>query len=238
MDEILIFLGLFSEDAVERAAHNIITNRWPLRLLEILVPLSGKEQLESLLDYYLLQVDPGEEVNKVQYATLISKIADRMGAADMLVHLHSIEDSIPLKRAVDAIQICLVLPAIFKPDILANALQQLLNLPKLPTMLLRTMIQCCALHKPLSSFVVGLLARLIPREIWTMPKLWDGFVRCVRTLAPSSFAVLLQLPTERLAEVIQLAPELGPGFAAYLQQQSAVVQSRYPRDIREYRKDE
>lgn len=205
----------------------MIEGKWPIRMLEMFVMVCTKELMEDGLVCYVRMVDPNEETNKLHYVNLFSKAAEMMGPTDLFVLLHRMESAVPLKRCVDVIQVCFVMPTVFKPDIIATGLQQLIDQPELPTMLMRTMLQSASHHKGLSSFLVGLLSRLLNREIWTLPKLWDGYIRCLRTLAPSSHAVMLQLPMAQLDSVLTAAPELRPGFITYLRQQSATIQGRY-----------
>lgn len=203
----------------------------PVRILEALIVCASSENIDSLkaaLHAYILQVDPAAEANKAAYANLLAKAAEIIGPSDFFVHLHCLETSVPLKRLVEVIQFCFLLTIVFKPDILAAGLTQLAQLPTLSTMLLRSILQSVSTHRNLTSTAVGLLSKLIERSIWEYPKLWDGLIRCLRQLAPASHAVMLQLPVERLEEVLLAVPELKLSFHVYLRQQSKPVQARFP----------
>lgn len=77
---------------------------------------------------------------------------------------------------------------VFRPDVLASSIQQLLDMAELPMLLMRSVIQSVTLYKGLSGFVIGILAKLISRKIWEMPKLWEGFIRSVKVQYRPGFA--------------------------------------------------
>ena len=41
------------------------------------------------------------------------------------------------------------------------------------------MIRTVAVYKSLVQFVLQLLEKLTKKRVWTYPKLWDGFVKCI-----------------------------------------------------------
>lgn len=61
-----------------------------------------------------------------------------------------------------------------------------------------------------------LLSRLITKKIWTNPPLWEGFIRCAKTIAPASFGALLQLPRDQLRELVDKQPTLKAGLRDYV----------------------
>ena len=124
---------------------------------------------------------------------------------------------------------------IFRSEILAVVMNQLVDEPNLPTLFLRTVrrippcspepsgyatrsrvpprapqvIQAVTTYRSLRGFVsTTLLSRLITKKIWTNPPLWEGFIRCAKLIAPQSFGALLQLPKEQLREVVDKQPSL------------------------------
>jgi hypothetical protein len=96
---------------------------------------------------------------------------------------------------------------VFRSEILAVVMQQILDEPVLPTLFMRTVsrdfprfprstaltraikvIQAVKTYKSLTGFVsTTLLSRLITKKIWTTPLLWEGFIRCAQIVAPASF---------------------------------------------------
>lgn len=49
-----------------------------------------------------------------------------------------------------------------------------------------------------------------------MPQLWQGFIRCAKIIAPSSFGAILQLPREQIRELVSKQPDLRDGLKEYV----------------------
>lgn len=99
-------------------------------------------------------------------------------------------------------------------------------------MLMRTFIQTVSTHRNLTSQVIGLLARLIAADrLFSNPKLWEGFIRCLRAMLPASHALMVQLPVPHLEALLSAAPDLKLGFLSYLNQQPATIKSKYPAEL-------
>ena len=60
------------------------------------------------------------------------------------------------------------------------------------------------------------MSRLIIKKIWTIPALWEGFIRCAKVIAPASFGALLQLPKDQLRELLDKQPGLKAGLRTYV----------------------
>lgn len=76
-------------------------------------------------------------------------------------------------------------------------------------------------YRTLVGFVSStLLTRLITKKIWTVPPLWEGFIRCAKLIAPASFGALLQLPKDQLRDIIDKQPSLKSGLREYLMKKS------------------
>ncbi|EKX45655.1 hypothetical protein GUITHDRAFT_108532 [Guillardia theta CCMP2712] len=69
--------------------------------------------------------------------------------------------------------------------------------------------------------VMGILSRLISKQVWTMPTLWEGFVKCCRQTLPRSLPVLVQLPPQQLVKAVQACKDLGPPMAQHVQERLA-----------------
>ncbi|KZT27847.1 hypothetical protein NEOLEDRAFT_1130335 [Neolentinus lepideus HHB14362 ss-1] len=137
--------------------------------------------------------------------------------AELMVLLHSSEKEIGLKAAIEAIGICFSITDVFRSEILAVVMQQIMDQPVLPTLFLRTVIQAVTTYKSLVGFVsTTLLSRLITKKIWTNPPLWEGFIRCAKIIAPSSFGALLQLPKDQLRDLVEKQPSLKAGLREYV----------------------
>ena len=61
--------------------------------------------------------------------------------AELLVAVHKLEparDGVSLRKVMDAMQVCFGMKEVYKQDVLAVVLQQLLDLPTLPLLAMRT----------------------------------------------------------------------------------------------------
>ncbi|TFK32777.1 Symplekin tight junction protein C terminal-domain-containing protein [Crucibulum laeve] len=140
-----------------------------------------------------------------------------LNPADLMVLLHKSEKEIGLKSAIEAIGICFSMTDVFRSEVLAVVMQQIMDEPVLPVLFLRTVIQAVTTYKSLVRFVsTTLLSRLITKKIWTNPPLWEGFIRCAKVIAPASFGALLQLPKDQLRELVDKQPSLKFGLRDYV----------------------
>lgn len=129
--------------------------------------------------------------------------------SELLVALHTLDPSkIELKFVVKATSMCLAETERYTQDVLAIVLQQLVDFTPLPTLLMRTILQSLKLYPRLSSFVVNLLQRMIPKQVWKQKVIWEGFLKCCQGLKPASFPVLLSLPPQQLKDALSACPEL------------------------------
>ncbi|XP_058793524.1 symplekin [Phymastichus coffea] len=129
--------------------------------------------------------------------------------AELMIALHTIEpNKAELKTVIKATSLCFAEKQIFTQDIVAVVMQQLMDMTPLPTLLMRTVIQSLSLYPRLSGFVMNILQRLILKQVWKQPKVWEGFVKCCERTEPQSFSVILQLPPAQLVEALKMAPNL------------------------------
>lgn len=124
---------------------------------------------------------------------------------------------------------------VFRSEILAVVMQQIMDAPVLPVLFLRTVsiltpiktsctliilfkvIRAVTMYKTLVGFVsTTLLSRLITKKVWMNPPLWEGFILCAKAIAPASFGALLQLPKEQLKELVDKQPSLKAGLRDFV----------------------
>lgn len=138
--------------------------------------------------------------------------------AELLIALHNIDTSkAELKTVIKATSLCFAEKQVYTQEILAVVMQHLMEMNPLPTLLMRTVIQSLALYPRLSGFVMNILQRLISKQVWKQPKVWEGFVKCCERTQPQSFAVILQLPAQQLAESLKMAPGLRTPLLAHVE---------------------
>ncbi|CAN6455497.1 unnamed protein product [Victoria cruziana] len=151
---------------------------------------------------------------------------------EVLVAIHGInpeKDGIALKKITDACTACFVQRTVFTQQVLAKALNQLVEQIPLPLLFMRTVIQAIDAFPALVDFVMGILSRLVSKQIWQMPKLWVGFLKCAYQTQPHSFNVLLQLPAPQLESALNKHTSLRVPLAAYANQPS--IRTTLPRSI-------
>ncbi|KAF9289988.1 hypothetical protein BGZ68_008189 [Mortierella alpina] len=145
-----------------------------------------------------------------------------LSPSELLIELHTMEDTVGWKSACEAMDICFNHPEIYKSEIIAVVLQQLLDQTTLPSLFMRTVIQAITLYKNLIGFVNSMiLARLVHKHVWERPVLWKGFVRCAKMMAPTSGSVLASLPKPQLKEVLTMEPSLKESVDAYIKAKSS-----------------
>lgn len=122
-----------------------------------------------------------------------------------------------LKYQFTATSLCFAEKQIYTQETVAVVMQHLMEMTPLPTLLMRTVIQSLALYPRLSGFVMNILQRLILKQVWKQPKVWEGFVKCCERTQPQSFAVILQLPPTQLAEALKMASNLRSPLLAHVE---------------------
>jgi symplekin len=96
-------------------------------------------------------------------------------------------------------------------------MQQLIDVTPIPTIYMRTVIQSVTMYPKLTGFVIIIMKRLIGKQIWKYPKVWEGFIKCCQRIKPQSHQILLQLPPEQLKEVFNSAADLKEHICKYVQ---------------------
>ncbi|XP_058080830.1 uncharacterized protein LOC131228998 isoform X2 [Magnolia sinica] len=141
--------------------------------------------------------------------------------AEVLVAIHDInpeKDGIALKKITDACTACFEQRTVFTQHVLVKALNLLVEQTPLPLLFMRTVIQAIDAFPSLVDFVMEILAKLVSKQIWKMPKLWVGFLKCASQTKPHSFHVLLKLPPAQLESALNKYANLRGPLAAHANQ--------------------
>ncbi|KAM0023971.1 putative armadillo-like helical, symplekin, symplekin/Pta1 [Helianthus debilis subsp. tardiflorus] len=150
--------------------------------------------------------------------------------AEVLVAIHDInpeKDGVPLKKIMDACSACFEQRTVFTQQVLAKALNQMVDQTPLPLLFMRTVIQAIDAFPKLVDFVMEILSKLVNKQVWRMPKLWVGFLKCISQTQPHSFRVLLQLPSPQLEGALNKYGSLRGPLASYANQPS--IKATLPR---------
>ncbi|GFT30810.1 symplekin [Nephila pilipes] len=175
-------------------------------LIPIINGLTKREVIAALPE--LIKLNP-TVVKEVFHRLVGSNLASPLSPAELLVALHNVDTSqCNLKIVIKATSLCFEEKQVYTQVVLAMVMQQLMEQNPLPILLMRTVIQSLANHPHLLGFVTNILQRLIVKQVWKQPKIWEGFIKCCQRTKPQSFQVLLQLPPPQLQEVLNSYPDL------------------------------
>lgn len=152
--------------------------------------------------------------------------------AELLIALHNIDSSkCDMKSIIKATNLCFGEKNVYTSEVLAVVMQQLMEQTPLPILLMRTVIQSLTMYPRLAGFVMNILARLILKQVWKYPKVWEGFVKCCQRTKPQSYNVLLQLPPAQLASVFERCPEMRDPLLQHVHSFTPHQQAHIPSSI-------
>ncbi|KAK8649068.1 hypothetical protein V6N13_129804 [Hibiscus sabdariffa] len=190
----------------------------------ILIPMLSSLSKNEVLPIFPRLVDLPLEKFQLALAHILQGSAHTGPAltpAEVLVAIHDIvpeKGGPPLKKITDACSACFEQRTVSTQQVLAKALNQLVDQVPLPLLFMRTVIQSIDAFPTLVDFVMEILSKLVSKQIWRMPKLWVGFLKCVVQTQPHSFPVLLQLPPPQLQNTLNKYGSLRNSLASYASQ--------------------
>ncbi|KAG2297743.1 hypothetical protein Bca52824_044412 [Brassica carinata] len=210
-----------SSDLIATVKHLYETK---LKDVSILIPLLASLTKDEVLPIFppLLNLPP--EKFQLALAHILQGSAHTGPAltpAEVLIAIHDVvpeKDGPPLKKITDACSACFEQRTVFTQQVLAKALGQMVDRTPLPLLFMRTVIQAIDAFPTLVDVVMEILSKLVNRQIWRLPKLWPGFLKCVSQTQPHSFPVLLELPMPQLESIMKKFPDLKPSLTAYANQ--------------------
>lgn len=151
---------------------------------------------------------------------------------DLLIALHNIDSTkCDMKSIIKATNLCFGERNVYTSEVLAVVMQQLMELHPLPMLLMRTVIQSLTMYPRLIGFVMNILSRLIGKQVWKYPKVWEGFVKCCQRTKPQSYNVLLQLPPPQLNSVFERCPEMRDLLLQHVRSFNPIQQAHIPDSI-------
>ncbi|XP_062844491.1 symplekin [Trichomycterus rosablanca] len=181
-------------------------------LIPVINGLEKKEVIQALPKLIKLNPIVVKEVFNRLLGTQHSEGSSSMSPltpGELLVALHNIDSNkCDMKSIIKATNLCFVEKNVYTSEVLAVVMQHLMEQSPLPMLLMRTVIQSLTMYPRLGGFVMNILSRLIPKQVWKYPKVWEGFVKCCQRTKPQSYTVLLQLPPAQLVSVFERCPEM------------------------------
>ncbi|XP_042456469.1 symplekin-like [Zingiber officinale] len=190
----------------------------------ILIPMLSSFSKDEVLPIFPRLVDLPLEKFQAALARILQGSAHTGPAltpAEVLIAIHNINpqrDGVALKKITDACTACFEQRIVFTQHVIAKSLNHLVEQVPLPLLFMRTVIQAIDAFPPLVDFVMSILSKLVTQQIWKMPKLWVGFLKCAAQTQPRSFNVLLQLPSPHLESALNRHPQLRTPLSAYANQ--------------------
>ncbi|XP_038898452.1 uncharacterized protein LOC120086087 isoform X2 [Benincasa hispida] len=212
-----------SSDLIATVKHLYETK---LKDVTILIPMLSSLSKNEVLPVFPRLVDLPLEKFQRALAYILQGSAHTRPAltpVEVLIAIHNIipeKDGLPLKKITDACSACFEQRTVFTQQVLAKALSQMVEQTPLPLLFMRTVIQAIDAFPTLVDFVMEILSKLVNRQVWRMPKLWFGFLKCAFQTQPHSFRVLLQLPPPQLENALNKYVNLKGPLAAYASQPS------------------
>ncbi|XP_064408748.1 symplekin isoform X2 [Latimeria chalumnae] len=204
-------------------------------LIPVLTGLEKKEVIQALPK--LIKLNP-VVVKEVFNRLLGTQQGDGSSAVspltpgELLIALHNIDSTkCDMKSIIKATNLCFAEKNVYTSEVLAVVMQQLMELSPLPMLLMRTVIQSLTMYPRLGGFVMNILSRLIMKQVWKYPKVWEGFIKCCQRTKPQSFQVLLQLPPQQLTGVFEKCPELREPLLMHVRSFTPHQQAHIPTSI-------
>ncbi|XP_017699952.2 uncharacterized protein LOC103713953 isoform X3 [Phoenix dactylifera] len=195
-----------------------------LKDVAILIPMLSSLSKDEVLPIFPRLVDLPLEKFQTALARILQGSAHTGPAltpAEVLIAIHDIDpekDGVALKKITDACTACFEQRTVFTQHVLAKSLSHLVEQVPIPLLFMRTVIQAIDAFPTLVDFVMGILSKLVSKQIWKMPKLWVGFLKCASQTQPHSFHVLLQLPPPQLESALNKYANLRGPLTAYANQ--------------------
>ncbi|KAM3578171.1 hypothetical protein VKS41_009406 [Umbelopsis sp. WA50703] len=142
-------------------------------------------------------------------------VSAHMTPVELLVILHNTDQNVSPKQCIEAINICFSMTEEFTAEVISKVLQHLIDQPKIPLLYMVTLIRSVSEHPELVNLVLNLLQKLISKRIWTSPKLWEGFIKCIQKTHPQSIRVVANLPKSQLMDVLTKVPNIANGLREF-----------------------
>ncbi|XP_036381586.1 symplekin [Megalops cyprinoides] len=204
-------------------------------LIPVINGLEKKEVIQALPKLIKLNPIVVKEVFNRLLGTQHSEGSSSMSPltpGELLIALHNIDSTkCDMKSIIKATNLCFGEKNVYTSEVLAVVMQQLMEQNPLPMLLMRTVIQSLTMYPRLGGFVMNILSRLIIKQVWKYPKVWEGFVKCCQRTKPQSFSVLLQLPPPQLTSVFERCPEMREPLLQHVHSFTPHQQAHIPSSI-------
>jgi symplekin len=143
--------GELSETVMEATKESYMARQLDVRFLMLIIQTLEKTQILQQLPTLVKSLD-GSDIQRDLVRDVFLKLVDInrgdeddesvITPSEVLITIHNFDENVvPLGKSIQAIAVCFGVPSVFKQEVFAVVLQQLVDQPRLPVLLLRTMIQ-------------------------------------------------------------------------------------------------
>ncbi|CAN8075055.1 unnamed protein product [Agarophyton chilense] len=129
---------------------------------------------------------------------------------DLLVELHKIEPTVGVSVAIRA---CFESKSVFQRTIVAQSMQQILEMTAIPDLFMRTVLLARMFHPDLEKYINDtVMKRLIEKNVWSNALVWEGFLSYCTRIKAKCVRLLLSLPVSKLQDALEKEKSLGSIF--------------------------
>lgn len=133
---------------------------------------------------------------------------------DLLVELHKIEPTAGVGAAILA---CFESKPVFQREVVAQAIQQVLEMTVVPDLFMRTVHLARIFHSDLEKYITEtVMKRLIEKNVWSNALVWEGFLKYCADIKVKSVKLLLSLPVSQLQDALDKQKSLTSIFEELL----------------------
>ena len=146
---------------------------------------------------------------------------------DIFVQVHTRTDEFGgIKTCNFIVKSLLTQPAWKSSPTLMAALSKLSEQQPLPMLFYKTVLGLAGMNLPGVNLLTP-LSKSFKLKPWESPVLWEGVIRCIKSLLPTSAVVALQLPMNQLIKVIEGVSGIRAPLKDYLNQQPPSYRNRF-----------
>lgn len=123
-----------------------------------------------------------------------------LSPVELLMDLHKIKAS---EGARAAIRACFELKAVYSQTVIAQAIQQLMELTVIPDLYMETIHLARVFHVELEKYLTNtVMMRLIEKKVWTNKMVWAGYLNYCGEIKERSIKLLIRLPAPQLEDAL------------------------------------
>jgi symplekin len=141
-----------SLQVAETTKQSYVDRKLDVRFLIIIIHTLKKDEVIEQLPILIKSLDTKNPVQTELVKNVFLKLVDVttendeesciMTPSELLITIHNFDEgAVPVSKQIEAITVCFRNPLVFKQEVFAVVLQQLIDQVRLPVLILRTMIQ-------------------------------------------------------------------------------------------------